>query len=184
MDLNEEYGKLTKIIMNGYTLKCLQERKETSIYIQRTMAVGADGGENVSYTDRTFGGVNPYESLYGTVHSGSVKVIDGQLFYFDYNNGVFIRSITNGQQDICNGKYKFNKYTTDMANVMAEWGGSSAWEVIAAVNENNSEYQFFARGVVDEQEVIYGTVFNFDSDRWKTYLQFAPTWAENLGFRS
>lgn len=184
VDLNEEYGKLTKIIMNGYTLKCLQERKETSIYIQRTMAVGADGGENVSYTDRTFGGVNPYESLYGTVHSGSVKVIDGQLFYFDYNNGVFIRSITNGQQDICNGKYKFNKYTTDMANVMAEWGGSSAWEVIAAVNENNSEYQFFARGVVNEQEVIYGTVFNFDSDRWKTYLQFAPTWAENLGVES
>jgi len=181
VDLNEAYGSLTKIIMNGYTLKCLQARKETSIYIQKSLTLSGNGEQALMATDRTFGGVNPYDSLYGTVHSGSVKVVDGQLFYYDFNNGVFVRSITNGQQDICNGKYKFNKFTTDMTNTIGASGGAFAWEVVAAINENNSEYQFYAEGEVDEQKVLFGAVFNFDSDRWKTYLQFHPSWTENLG---
>lgn len=176
-DMSEEFGSINRIIINGYTLKVIQARKETSVYIQRTMAVGGDGGQNVSYTDRTFGGVNPYDSLYGTVHPGSVRVVEGQLFYYDYNSGMFVMSLNNGQQDISSEKLKFNKYTTSLTNFIALNGGPSAWESVSGVDEFNAEYKFW----ITDGESSYGAAFNFGEGRWKSFLQYLPDWTENLG---
>jgi hypothetical protein len=176
-DMSEEFGSINRIIINGYTLKVIQARKETSVYIQRTMAVGGDGGQNVSYTDRTFGGVNPYDSLYGTVHPGSVRVVEGQLFYYDYNSGMFVMSLNNGQQDISSEKLKFNKYTTSLTNFIALNGGPSAWESVSGVDEFNAEYKFW----ITDGESSYGAVFNFGEGRWKSFLQYVPDWTENFG---
>jgi hypothetical protein len=176
-DMSEEFGQIYRIIINGYTLKVIQARKETSVYIQRTMAVGGDGGQNVSYTDRTFGGVNPYDSLYGTVHPGSVRVVDGQLFYYDYNSGMFVMSINNGQQDISGEKFKFNKYTTNLTNFIGTFGGPTAWSSVSAVDEFNAEYKFW----ISDGETSFGAAFNYGEGRWKSFLQYRPDWAENLG---
>jgi hypothetical protein len=176
-DMSEEFGSINRIIINGYTLKVIQARKETSVYIQRTMAVGGDGGQNVSYTDRTFGGVNPYDSLYGTVHPGSVRVVEGQLFYYDYNSGMFVMSLNNGQQDISSEKLKFNKYTTSLTNFIALNGGPSAWDSVSGVDEFNAEYKFW----ITDGESSYGAAFNFGEGRWKSFLQYVPDWTENLG---
>jgi hypothetical protein len=176
-DMSEEFGQIYRIIINGYTLKVIQARKETSVYIQRTMAVGGDGGQNVSYTDRTFGGVNPYDSLYGTVHPGSVRVVDGQLFYYDYNSGMFVMSINNGQQDISGEKFKFNKYTTNLTNFIGTFGGPTAWSSVSAVDEFNAEYKFW----ISDGETTFGAAFNYGEGRWKSFLQYRPDWAENLG---
>lgn len=178
-DLDESFGSINRIIMNGYTLKVLQDRKETSIYIQRTMAVGADGSNNVSYTDRTFGGINPYESLYGTIHPASVQIIEGQMYYYDYYSAKFIRSITNGQQELSQGKYKVNTFTTNLTNLIRN--SENEFEVLGVIDEQNREYQCFFQEIVGEDGYSNGILFSLDDDRWTTFLDYVPTWGDNLG---
>jgi hypothetical protein len=178
-DLDESFGSINRIIMNGYTLKVLQDRKETSIYIQRTVAVGADGSNNVSYTDRTFGGINPYESLYGTIHPASVQVIEGTMFYYDYYSSKFIRSITNGQQELSQGKYKVNAFTTNLTNQIRN--SDNDYEVLGLIDEQNREYQCFFRELAEEDNYERGIIFSLDNDGWITFLDHAPIWGDNLG---
>lgn len=174
-DLDEQFGQITRIIINGYTLKVLQERKETSIYIQRTLAVGADGQNQLSYSPRnqTFGGINPYDTLYGTIHKTSVRVVDGQLFYYDFHSGVFIRSLNNGQQDISDGEFKFNKRTLELTQFV-----QSGAELNSAIDSFNNEYRcYFIQG-----ETAIGAVFNYKDGRWRSEVDYFPEWTENLGF--
>jgi hypothetical protein len=177
VDLDEQFGQITRIVINGYTLKVLQERKETSIYIQRTLAVGADGQNQLSYSPRnqTFGGVNPYDTLYGTIHKTSVRVVDGQLFYYDFHNGMFIRSLNNGQQDISDGEFKFNKRTLELTQFV-----QSGAELNSAIDSFNNEYRcYFVQG-----ETAIGAVFNYKDGRWRSEVDYFPEWTENLGFYS
>jgi TusA-related sulfurtransferase len=176
-DLDEQFGQITRIIINGYTLKVLQERKETSIYIQRTLAVGADGQNQLSYSPRnqTFGGVNPYDTLYGTIHKTSVRVVDGQLFYYDFHSGVFIRSLNNGQQYISDAEFKFNKRTLELTQFV-----QAGAELNSAIDSFNNEYRcYFIQG-----ETAIGAVFNYKDGRWRSEVDYFPEWTENLGFYS
>jgi len=175
VDLDEQFGQIVRIIINGYTLKVLQERKETSVYIQRTLAVGADGQNQLSYSPRnqTFGGVNPYDTLYGTIHKTSVRVVDGQLFYYDFHSGVFIRSLNNGQQDISDNEFKFNKRTLELTQFV-----QTGAELNSAIDSFNNEYRcYFTDG-----ETSIGVVFNYKDGRWRTEVDYFPEWTENLGF--
>ena len=95
--LREENGPINRIIMNGYTLSCLQDRKNTSIYIQRTMAVNGDGSSNLILTDRTFSEPRALEQDWGAVHGGGVIVAYGNLYYYDYLNNIFVASTGGGQ---------------------------------------------------------------------------------------
>jgi hypothetical protein len=179
-DLDESFGEIRRTIMSGYTLKVLQDRKETSIYIQRTMAVGADGGQNVSYTDRTFGGIKPYESLYGTIHPESVKLIEGQLFYYDYYSSKVIRSITNGQQEVSEGKYKMNTYFVNTTSLMQNEGVSNFF-VIGNIDEQNREYQLFFKDEREDPTLFEGVLFSLSLERWDTMLGHVPTATGGLG---
>lgn len=180
VDLDEQYGTIRYLIMNGYTLKSLQDRKETSIYIQRTMAVGANNSQNVAFTDRTFGGVNPYETDFGTIYPASVKILGGDMYYYDYYSSRFIRSRTNGQQELSQDKFKINAFTTELTNRIRV-AGTGNFEVIGALDEQNREYQCYFRELNSEEPYEIGIYFAMDEDRWKSYVTFVPTWADNLG---
>ncbi len=182
IDLDEQFGDIRWIGMSGYTLKVLQDRKETSVYIQRATQVNGDGSVSVSnLNDRTWGGINPYESLYGTIHPLSVKVVAGQMFYYDYHSSRFIRSLTNGQQDICDGDFKFVKGASDITSAINLYGLDNIF-VIASVDEQNKEYQcFFASTGEDVGSYVLGVVFSYSQSRWKTTLNWTPTWVTNFG---
>jgi hypothetical protein len=141
--LDDTFGSINRLKQVGYTLKTLQDRKETAIYIQKSYATGGDGTGQLAYTDKVFGGVNPYDTLFGTVHPGSVQLIEGDLYYFDYHTGAFIRTSNNGQNDISSGKYKFNYYTSTKANDIAL--AFDSYEVISMIDEQNMEYTNFFR---------------------------------------
>jgi hypothetical protein len=141
------------------------------------LAVGADGQNQLSYSPRnqTFGGVNPYDTLYGTIHKTSVRVVDGQLFYYDFHNGMFIRSLNNGQQDISDGEFKFNKRTLELTQFV-----QSGAELNSAIDSFNNEYRcYFIQG-----ETAIGAVFNYKDGRWRSEVDYFPEWTENLGFYS
>ena len=139
--LDDTFGSINRLKQVGYTLKVLQDRKETAVYIQKSYATGGDGAGQLAYTDKVFGGINPYDTLFGTVHPGSVQLIEGDLYYFDYHTGAFIRTSNNGQTDISSGKYKFNYYTSTKANDISL--DFDKYEIISMIDEQNMEYTCF-----------------------------------------
>jgi hypothetical protein len=121
--LREEYGGINRLVMNGFTLSCLQDRKNTSIYVQRTLSVGSDGTYGFALIDRTFAQTRPLDDNYGTMHPQSVCVYDGQVYYYDYYNNAFIVSTGGGQQNLSEvfsyqkGSYDFAASSPPSVNV-------------------------------------------------------------------
>ena len=150
--LDDTFGSINRLKQVGYTLKVLQDRKETAVYIQKSYATGGDGAGQLAYTDKVFGGINPYDTLFGTVHPGSVQLIEGDLYYFDYYTGAFIRTSNNGQNDISSGKYKFNYFTSTKAtDISLDFNN---YEIISMIDEQNMEYTCFFRKY-EESTIIY-----------------------------
>jgi hypothetical protein len=118
--LREENGPINRIIMNGFTLSCLQDRKNTSIYTQRTMAVNGEGTSNLVLTDRTFSEPRALEQNWGAVHGGSVIVAYGNLYYYDYLNNIFVASTGGGQINL-SLTAKFAKGSRELTENFAQW---------------------------------------------------------------
>lgn len=178
IDLDEANGTARFIIMSGYTLKVLQDRKETSIYIQRSVQVDANNNVSITPKNETFAGVNPYETSFGTIHPDTVQLIDGQLFYYDYYNSKVIRSINNGQQDIVDGEYKMNSFFVGLTNLIKQEGLDNV-EMRSAIDIQNNEYQLFY--VYEDEDVVKsGIVFNYVDNRWVYRVAHAPTASGNL----
>jgi hypothetical protein len=202
--LDDTFGPINRLKQVGYTLKCLQDRKEVSIYIQRSYATSGDGTGQLAYASKTFGGVNPSETLYGCIHPGSVLIIENNMYYYDYYSGTVVRSSSNGQYDLSGLKYKFNYWITDKTtqigtveqkDVFGELY-QSKYEPIAFVDETNSEYTLnFVKYFypVDKPAQVLGNkiyyqydsneapIFDYMEDRWKTFVDYDLYWAETLG---
>ena len=123
-DMNPLYGEIVRTYMSGRegkTLKCLQPKRENSIYIQfYPNEVGSDSSVRVS--NKTFASWFDYKSLFGCSDAGATALLpNGSVMYFDNNSGVFIYSGGNGQMvvseiDPDTGKdYKFRTKTKQLA---------------------------------------------------------------------
>lgn len=202
--LDDTFGPINRLKQVGYTLKCLQDRKEVSIYVQRSYATAGDGSGQLAYTSKTFGGVNPSETLYGCIHPGSVLLIENDMYYYDYNSGTVVRSSSNGQYDLTGPKYKFNYYLTNKTMEIGKVETisilgkdyQSKYEPIAFVDEQNTEYtlnfvkyfypvdkpaQMMGNKIYYQYDSNEAPVFDYLEDRWKTFVDYDLYWAETLG---
>jgi hypothetical protein len=202
--LDDTFGPVNRLKQVGYTLKALQDRKEVSIYVQRSYATAGDGSGQLAYTNKTFGGVNPSETLYGCVHPGSVLLIENDMYYYDYNSGTVVRSSANGQYDLTGPKYKFNYWLTNQTGLVGKVEQKnilgepyySKYEPIAFVDEQNTEYtlnfvkyfypvdkpaQVLGNKIYYEYDSNIAPVFDYLEDRWKTFVDYDLYWAETLG---
>ena len=153
-DMNPIYGEVVRTYMSGRegkTLKCLQPKKENSIYIQYyPNEVGSDSTVRVSNT--TFASWFDYKSLFGCSNSGAAAVLpNGATMYFDNRAGVFVYSGANGQiiaseiDPDSKADYKFRTRTKALA---------------AAYNSSSNPY---VRTYVNELVGEVGFAFRFDS---------------------
>lgn len=147
-DMNPLYGEIVRTYMSGRegkTLKCLQPKRENSIYIQYyPNEVGSDSTVRVS--NKTFASWFDYKSLFGCTDAGATALLpNGSVMYFDNNSGVFIYSGGNGQMivseiDPDTGKdYKFRTKTKQLAKAYNE---SPTPMVRTYVNETVGEVGF------------------------------------------
>lgn len=161
-DMNPTFGPVIKALMSGRegkTLKCLQQKKENSIYIQfYPNEVGSDSTVRVSNT--TFASWFDYKSLFGCSNPGATAILpNGSTMYFDNNAGVFVYSGANGQIvvseiDQDNGKdYKFRTKTKELAK---SYNASPNPVVRTCVNESVGEVGFAFRFDVPYTGVAYG----------------------------
>ena len=202
--LDDTFGPINRLKQVGYTLKALQDRKEVSIYVQRSYATTGDGSGQLAYTSKTFGGVNPSETLYGCIHPGSVLLIENDMYYYDYNSGTVVRSSANGQYDLTGPKYKFNYWLTNQTGLIGKveeisiLGETyvSKYEPLAFVDEQNTEYtlnfvkyfypvgkpaQMMGNKIYYQYDSNIAPVFDYLEDRWKTFVDYDLYWAETLG---
>jgi hypothetical protein len=161
-DMNPTFGGVVRSYMSGRegkTLKCLQPKKENSIYIQfYPNEVGSDSTVRVS--NRTFASWFDYKSLLGCSNSGATAILpNGSTMYFDNNTGVFVYSGSNGQIQVSeidpdSGKdYKFRTKTKALAKAYNE---SSNPMVRTYVNESVGEVGFAFRFDVPYTGAAYG----------------------------
>ena len=202
--LDDTFGPINRLKQVGYTLKALQDRKEVSIYVQRSYATSGDGSGQLAFTSKTFGGVNPSETLYGCIHPGSVLLIENDMYYYDYNSGTVVRSSANGQYDLTGLKYKFNYWLTNQTGLVGRveekdvFGETyvSKYEPIAFVDEQNTEYtlnfvkyfypvdkpaQILGNKIFYQYDSNIAPVFDYLEDRWKTFVDYDLYWVETLG---
>jgi hypothetical protein len=150
-DMNPIFGGVIRAYMSGRegkTLKCLQPKKENSIYIQfYPNEVGSDSTVRVS--NRTFASWFDYKSLLGCSDAGATAILpNGSTIYFDNNTGVFVYSGGNGQMTVSEidqdtGKdYKFRTKTKQLAR---SYNSSSEPMVRTYVNESVGEVGFAFR---------------------------------------
>ena len=150
-DMNPVFGPVIRAYMSGRegkTLKCLQPKKENSLYIQYyPNEVGSDSTVRVS--NKTFASWFDYKSLIGCSDAGATAILpNGATIYFDNNAGAFIYSGGNGQTTVSeidqdSGKdYKFRTKTKALA---AAYNASSTPLVRTYVNESVGEVGFAFR---------------------------------------
>jgi hypothetical protein len=150
-DMNPVFGPVVRAYMSGRegkTLKCIQPKKENSIYIQYyPNEVGSDSTVRVS--NKTFASWFDYKSLLGCENAGATAILpNGTTMYFDNNAGVFVYSGANGQIQVSEidpdtkVDYKFRTKTKALA---AAYNASSEPMVRTYVNESVGEVGFAFR---------------------------------------
>jgi hypothetical protein len=150
-DMNPSFGPVVRAYMSGRegkTLKCLQPKKENSIYIQfYPNEVGSDSTVRVS--NRTFASWFDYKSLVGCSDAGASAILpDGTTMYFDNNAGLFMYSGGNGQivvSEIDPGSGKDYKFRTKTKQLASAYNASSNPLVRTYVNESVGEVGFAFR---------------------------------------
>jgi hypothetical protein len=144
ISLKEEHGGINKLVQIGDILKSFQDRKITSIYIQKAFALNGDGTNNVILSDKTFGGVRPHDDDYGSIHTGSISRVENNVFFYDYYNSAFGVVTLGGIVNICEQEKKFSKGVRDLTNrINGAYGGYNNASIWSHINRNNNEYTFY-----------------------------------------
>lgn len=175
-DMNPLYGEIVRTYMSGRegkTLKCLQPKRENSIYIQYyPNEVGSDTAVRVS--NKTFASWFDYKSLFGCTDAGATALLpNGAVMYFDNNSGVFIYSGGNGQMvvseiDPDTGKdYKFRTRTKELAKAYNE---SANPLVRTYINETVGEVGFAFS--FDGEQTYEHVVFDYVNMRWRSTYDY------------
>lgn len=149
-DMDDQWGKVVKAIVDGKTLKCIQEKKENSIYINFSgYVINTDAGEQLTPPQgNTFGQWKPYESNFGSMDAGSVVLVPNKgVSYFDRLSGCFILSTNNGQEEISNyiqldglgsQNYKYKKRANEITDLCRQY----PTDTVTYVDELNGEIAF------------------------------------------
>jgi hypothetical protein len=168
--VSTRYGSINKIATVGYTLKVLQTKKNTSIYIDRNMIFNANGESQLTLIDKVLGNKNPSELDYGCEHPESVCIDDRQLYFYDANTGTFI-------QDSANGMYPVSDYKaqTYFRNISQKIKSANNIYVYAGVdNFNNYITVTFVdkntQRIIPDQTICYHPIDN----RWKSKQHYTP----------
>jgi hypothetical protein len=167
--LDSRYGGINKMLTIGYTLKVLQTKKNTSIYINRRQTFNAKGETELILTDEVIGNVNPSELDYGCVHPESVVLDNRQMYFFDVNTGSFIQDSANGMYAI--SEYKAETYFKTISdqiknnpNVYVYCGmdNRNGYLNVSFVDTNTTP-------IIDNQTIVYFSKHN----RWKSMMPYS-----------
>jgi len=149
--LKDEHGSINKLMQIGDTLKAFQDKKISSIYIQKAFALNGDGTNNVILSDKTFAGIRPHDDDYGCIHPGSVAKVENNVFFYDFYNAAAVQATQGGLVNICDGDRKFSVGIRNFTNSIrqAEYDSGQLMNIISHINRSNGEYVLYAGSSLD-----------------------------------
>lgn len=146
VSLKDEHGSINKLMQIGDTLKAFQDKKITSVYIQKVFALNGDGTNNVILSDKTFAGVRPHDDDYGCIHPGSVAKVENNIFFYDFYNAAAVQATQGGLINICDGEHKFSVGIRNFTDNIREYeyDNGETINIISHINRSNGEYILYA----------------------------------------
>lgn len=190
-DMNPVYGEVIRTYLSGTerkTLKCIQPRKENSIYIQFYPQNVEEEGNLVINKSQTFSAYFAYKSIWGCSRTGATALDNNAYtYYFDELNGVFVMSSTNGQtiiseRDPKTGRdFKFRTKTKQLAEKVRT---DPTCYIRTYIDQQESEVGFcFAFTNVESPTGYDYEIYTFDTIgmRWRTRYDYNFVWFENFG---
>ena len=141
VELPNKFGGINHIEEVGYTLKILQDRKQSSLYVGRAGVTqpSANGREILTSTNDVLGTLVVHESDFGTVHPGSVYKFEKRYWFFDYYAHAICRDAGNGIENISEA-FSVNKRMEEKCLL---FGSADNVDVVASYDQSN-EIIFFS----------------------------------------
>lgn len=165
--MDAQFGEINGMCLVGDVLKVLQKKKETSIYVGKSVFTDAGGLVQLSQVDSLFGNINAYDTLHGTDDKRSVKVSGRSLYYWDQNVGSVIRSSPNGQIEISKlGMEKFFLDRRDDINTAIK--NSTPYSVLCGLSPRFNELIVTFRIGTYKETVV----FDEDNNRWMFFADY------------
>lgn len=175
-----DFGEITAMALSGYVLVVIQKHKVNSVYIGRTTASNSDGTDNeLQLIDGTFGSINPSEDPWGCSNPESVCKSGRHIYFFDLNNGVWVRKAANGMFPI--STYKYNSYWQKKADEIKALPVGS----VSIMSEFNQRHNYLLTSIVRDgvpgDPVNDSVIFLEKENRWKVHLDIAPEHIGRIG---
>lgn len=143
--LKDEHGGINKLMQIGDTLKAFQDKKITSVYIQKAFALNGDGTNNVILSDKTFAGVRPHDDDYGCIHPGSVAKVENNVFFYDFYNAAVVQATQGGLVNVCDGPHKFSVGIRTFTNEIRDYElAGLPINIVSHINRSNGEYVLYS----------------------------------------
>jgi hypothetical protein len=154
--LSSRHGKITSIREIGYTLKVLQENKQTSIYIGRNgLKQAVDNGVDIVVaSDNVFNVANPSEFDFGCKNLESVVVVDRNLYFYDKIRKCIVADDPNGPSSISDN------------SVSSFLESEDGTQVIAGYDQKYKEVYFLFP--VSGTTIMYSHIYK----NWKAFVNF------------
>jgi hypothetical protein len=157
--LKDEHGGINKLMQIGDTLKAFQDKKITSVYIQKAFALNGDGTNNVILSDKTFAGIRPHDDDYGCIHPGSVAKVENNVFFYDFYNAAVVQATQGGLINVCDGPHKFSVGIRTFTNGIRDYElGGLPVNIVSHINRSNGEYVLYSGTNLD---VIPNSIIQF-----------------------
>jgi hypothetical protein len=192
-DMNPIYGPVLRAKLSGRegkTLKCIQPRRENSIYIQYYPSQVEEDTGNLRVSNKTFASWFDYKSLYGVQNAGAVVMLpNGSVIYFDANVGAFVMSSTNGQSLISENNIESGtdrKFRTKSKTLAKQYNSDPYAYVRTYVNERMNEAGFCfgftqyepievsVTGTLGNNEIVYpGNLLNLRDDNEDNFVGYS-----------
>lgn len=143
--LKDEHGGINKLMQIGDTLKAFQDKKISSVYIQKAFALNGDGTNNVILSDKTFAGIRPHDDDYGCIHPGSVAKVENNVFFYDFYNAAVVQATQGGLINVCDGPHKFSVGIRTFTNDIRDYElGGLPINIVSHINRSNGEYVLYS----------------------------------------
>lgn len=149
--LKDEHGGINKLMQIGDTLKAFQDKKISSVYIQKAFALNGNGTNNVILSDKTFAGIRPHDDDYGCVHPGSVAKVENNVFFYDFYNAAVVQATQGGLINVCDGPHKFSVGIRSFTNGIRDYelNNGQLINITSHINRSNGEYVLYAGSNLD-----------------------------------
>lgn len=168
--LDEKFGQIYGMVMVGDVLKIIQEKKETSIYVGKSVFTDAGGNVQLAQVDALFGNTNAMDTLFGSSDKKTIAVHERSLYYWDQDTGSVIRSSPNGQVEL--NKLGMENYFKSIRTQIADAKklGTDTSILFGLDPEHNEVMVVFKIG-----SYIDAVVLDEDENRWMMFADYFAT---------